>query len=155
MTIIQSHNTEFKVLLVYRDFDDNLQIESVWAEKAGKNYKIVNIPFFAANIAYGDIVSVEEEDGQLYFDDLIEPSGHSTIQMVIYEKDDVKKIGDELVALGCDWEGSHLDCYISVDVPAGISYHPIKHYLEDGKLNNRWDYKEACLAHVSIIIIKD
>lgn len=43
MTIIQSHD-KVKVLLAYKEFYDNLQIESVWAEKAGKNYKIVNIP---------------------------------------------------------------------------------------------------------------
>lgn len=148
MSNIQGEKGDVKILLVYRDFDDNLQIESVWGEKAGKYYRIINIPFFAVNIAYGDIVSVEEENGQLYFDDLIEPSGHSTIQMIIYEKNDVKKTGDELVALGCDWEGSHLDGYISVDVPPSISYLAIKNYLEDGRIKKRWDYKEACLAHL-------
>lgn len=148
MSNSQSDNEEVKVKLVYKDFDGNIKIESVWAEKVGDYYKIVNVPFFASNIAYGDLVSVEEDDGQLYFDELIEPSGHSTIQMIIYDKSSVKRIGEELVALGCDWEGSHLEGYISVDVPATISYVPIKKYLKDGALNKKWDYKEACLAHV-------
>ncbi|WPV69675.1 MULTISPECIES: DUF4265 domain-containing protein [unclassified Chitinophaga] len=148
MSNSQSDNEEVKVKLVYKDFDGNIKIESVWAEKVGNYYRIVNVPFFASNLAYGDIVSAEEDDGQLYFDELIEPSGHSTIQMIIYNKGDVKRIGEELVALGCDWEGSHLEGYISVDVPATISYVPIKKYLEDGALNKKWDYKEACLAHV-------
>lgn len=142
-----SNRVEVKINLVYKDFDGNIQTESVWAEKTGENYKIVNIPFFASNIAYGDIVGVEEDDGLLYFDELISPSGHSTIQMMIYDKNDVKKVGDELIALGCDWEGSHLDGYISVDVPATVSYSHIKEYLNDGFLKKRWDYKEACLAH--------
>lgn len=147
MSKIQSNNKDVKVRLVYKDFDGELKIESVWAEKTGNYYKIVNVPFFANNIAYGDIVSVEEEDGQLYFNELIKPSGHSTIQMIIFNKDEVEKIGEELIALGCDWEGSHLDGYISIDVPASLSYTPIREYLEYGSLNKKWDYKEACLAH--------
>jgi len=142
-----SNRAEVKINLVYKDFDGNIQTESVWAEKAGENYKIVNIPFFTSNIAYGDIVSVEEDDGLLYFNELISPSGHSTIQMIIYDKDDVKRIGKELVALGCDWEGSHLDGYISIDVPATVSYKSIKEYLDNGFLSKKWDYKEACLGH--------
>ncbi|SFW87386.1 DUF4265 domain-containing protein [Chitinophaga sancti] len=147
MSLNQSNNTDVKIKLVYKDFDGNIKIESVWAEKVGDYYKILNVPFFAGNIAYGDIVSIDEEEGEMYFDELIEPSGHSTIQMIIYDKNGVSRIGEELVALGCDWEGSHLEGYISVDVPATISYIPIKEYLEQGKLKNLWDYKEACLAH--------
>jgi len=138
---------EVKINIVYNDFEGKPQIESVWAEKIDDNYKITNIPFFAYNIAYGDIVSVEEEDGQLYFDELIEPSGHSTIQMIITDKNDVKEIGDQLVDLGCDWEGSHIDRYISIDVPESLSYSPLKKYLESGRSAGKWDYKEACLSH--------
>lgn len=136
-----------KVLLVYRDLNEQIQTESVWAEKIGENYKIENIPFFAPNIAYGDLVKVEDDNGELYFDELIEPSGHSTIQMIIYDHFNLQRIGDELIDLGCDWEGSHLQGYISVDVPESISYKPIKEYLENGFLQKKWDYKEACLSH--------
>jgi hypothetical protein len=97
----QSNIKEVKLKLVYKDFDGNIQIESVWAEKIGDYFKIVNIPFFAYNIAYGDIVNADEDDDGVYFNELIEPSGHSTIQMIIYDKNDVLKIGDELVELGC------------------------------------------------------
>jgi len=44
------------------------------AEKYGNNYSILNIPFFASNIACGDTVKVENDDGALYFDGLIEES---------------------------------------------------------------------------------
>lgn len=137
-----------KVIFVYKDFDDDAQVESVWAERTKDgHYKIMNVPFFVPNIAYGDIVSVENDEGDLYFDELITPSGHSTVQMIIYYPEDVSKIGEELVNLGCDWEGSHLKEYISVDIPPMVSYAPVKEYLQKGFLQKRWDYKEACLTH--------
>ena len=147
MSMKEKVTGDAKVILVYKDFDGNIQIESVWAEKMDEYYRIVNIPFFAKNIAYGDIIKVEEEDGELYFEELIMPSGHSTIQMIIYNVDSVEEIGDQLVLLGCDWEGSHLPGYISVDVPNSIPYASIKEYLDSGLLSERWDYNEACLAH--------
>lgn len=143
----QSTNEHVKIHLVYKDSEENFCIESLWAEKAGDYYKIVNTPFFAGNIAYGDIISVEEDDDELFFDALIAPSGHSTIQMIIHDTNEVKEIGEDLIVLGCDWEGSHLAGYISVDVPESVTYSPLKKYLEDGLLAKRWDFREACLAH--------
>ena len=143
---MENQNSKAKVLLVYRDIDDNIQIESVWAEKAGEYYKIINIPFFANNIAYGDIVDVEEDDGSLYFDELIQPSGHSTVQMIIFNPDELEMIGKDLIQLGCDWEGSHLKGYISVDIPETVKYNPVKKYLENGEATKRFSYKEACLS---------
>ena len=55
-------------------------------------------------------------------------------------------IGEKLVDLGCDWEGSHLKGYISIDVPKEINYLKIKAYLEKGFLEKKWDYKESCLS---------
>jgi len=37
-----------------------------------------------------------------------------------------------LIDLGCDWEGSHIDRYISIDVPETLSYSGVKKYLESG-----------------------
>jgi hypothetical protein len=134
------------VHLVYIDLEENIQTESVWAEKVGDNYKILNVPFFAPNIAYGDIVKVETDDGVLYFDELLEESGHSTIQMIIFDKANQSEIEKNLIKLGCDWESSHIKNYISVDIPPTISYTAVKKYLNNGRLENRFDYKEACLS---------
>ncbi len=137
---------EKKILLVYKDFDDVFQIESVWAEKMDEYYRIVNIPFFAKNVAYGDIVAVENDGGSLYFDSLIKPSGHSTIQMIINDPNELKGIGNTLVSMGCDWEESHIKGYISIDIPKNVDYTQIRKYLEEGLSQNKWDYREACLS---------
>ncbi len=139
--------SDSKILLTYKDDDNNYQIESVWATKEGLYYRINNIPFFASNIALNDIVDVEEEGGALYFDKLIEASGHTTIQMVIFKKENLPVIGEKLELLGCTWEGSHLDNLISIDVPKNISYDIVKSYLDEGEIKELWSYKEACLGH--------
>ena len=68
-----------KVMFDYYDLEGNLAVESVWAAKEGNGYRIKNSPLFAPNIAYDDIISVEDDNGELFFDDIIEESGNSTV----------------------------------------------------------------------------
>lgn len=139
--------SDSKILLTYKDDEGNYQVESVWATKQGGFYRINNIPFLAANVALDDLVSVEKDDNALYFDELIEASGHSTIQMIIFDGDELLQIGKELESLGCTWEGSHIKTLIAIDVPKEIDYVDVKNYLDKGEKEERWSYKEACLAH--------
>lgn len=143
-----NNENNYKILIVYKGPDGSIDTESVWAEKRGDNYKILNVPFFAPNIAYGDIVQVENDNGTLYFDELIEESGHSTIQIIIFDKENQSQIENEIVGLGCDWEGSHIKNYISVDVPPTISYNVLKAYLSKAQSLKKLDYKEACLSQI-------
>jgi Domain of unknown function (DUF4265) len=136
-----------KILLTYKDEEGSYQIESVWATQEGEYYRINNIPFLAANIALNDLVSVEKDGDALYFDSLIDESGHSTIQMIIFDKSDVLNIGKELESFGCTWEGTHIETLIAIDIPKGIDYSIVKKYLDKGENENKWSYKESCLAH--------
>lgn len=77
-----------KINFVYYDLDEELATESVWAEKENNYYRIKNIPFFAPNISYDDLISVEEDEEELFFEDIIETSGNSTLQIIIYNKND-------------------------------------------------------------------
>ena len=136
-----------KIILTYKDEDGNYQIESVWASKRGKHYKIKNVPFFAPNLAYDDLISVEEDMGELFFDSLIEPSGNSTIQIVFFDLQYFKEITDDLIKLNCSWEGSHIKECISVDIPKKVNYIEVKEYLKKMREEKKIDFKEACLAH--------
>jgi Domain of unknown function (DUF4265) len=139
--------SDTKVILTYKVDENNFETESVWATKVGKYYKIDNIPFFSENISLGDIVSVEEDEGELHLDELIEPSGHSTLQIVIFDEAITEELQQQLESYGCSWEGSHVATLISVDIPRETSYIPIKKYLDEGEERALWSYKEACLAH--------
>jgi hypothetical protein len=139
--------SDSKILLTYKDDEGAYKIESVWATKEGEYYRINNIPFFAANIALNDLVSVEEDNGALYFNALIEPSGHSAVQMIIFNENEIVQIGKELEQFGCTWEGSHIKTLISIDIPNEVSYNIVKQFLDKGEKDGRWSYKEACLSH--------
>ena len=134
-----------KILLEYEDGDD-MTLESVWATPVGEHYRIENIPFYATSVAYGDVVSVEDREGELFFDDLIEASGHSVIQIIFFDKKDVEQVTQDLVNLGCDWEGSHISTYIAVDVPSTVSYQTVRAYLDQRASEKVLGFKEACLG---------
>jgi transcriptional regulator of heat shock response len=138
---------DYQIKLTYHDLEDKIAVENVWAAKEGEYYRIKNVPFFAPNLAYNDLISVENDDGELFFDSLVQASGHNTIQIVIYNENELEEITKELVTLKCDWEGSHLKGYISVDVPKEIDYKKVKQYLENKFSEKKLDYKEACIAH--------
>lgn len=138
---------DYKIKLVYYDLENNLSVENVWAAKEGDNYRVKNIPFFAPNLAYNDLISVEDDNGELFFDSLIEASGHSTIQIIFFDLQYFDKITNELVKLNCSWEGSHLKEYISVDVPKETDYSIVKRYLKEQREGKRIDFQEASLSH--------
>lgn len=140
-------SNKVKVNFVYYDLDEELATESVWAEKENNYYRIKNIPFFAPNISYDDLISVEEDEEELFFEDIIETSGNSTLQIIIYNKNDIADITKMLEHFGCGWEGSHLEGYISVNVPKEVDYTNVSEYLDKMLSMEKLDYKEACLAH--------
>jgi hypothetical protein len=65
---------------------------------------------------------------------------------MIFEEKNVDWVTQDLVNLGCTWEGSHLPTYIAVDVPMGVDYQPIQGYLKEKVNSEILDYKEACLG---------
>ncbi|MFH6995148.1 DUF4265 domain-containing protein [Flavobacterium sp. FlaQc-48] len=136
-----------KITLVYYDLDGNIAMESVWASNEGTGYRIKNIPFFAPNLAYDDLISVEDDNGELFFDDILEESGNSTIQLIIYNEKDIEDITKKIESFECGWEGSHLKGHISVNVPREICYKAVKIFLNNEFVDKKLDYKEACLSH--------
>ena len=140
-------DNNIKVNFYYYDLEGQLVIESVWANKEKNYYRIKNIPFFAPSIAYDDLISVEKDGNELFFDNIIKPSGNSTIQIVFFNKECIETVTNKLESFLCGWEGSHSDIYISVNIPKKVNYSFIKDYLDGMLSKNNLDYKEACLAH--------
>ena len=139
----------YKVLFVYSDDHEpsEFKIENLWAEKIGNNlFKVDSIPFFAKNIAVGDIVKVEydEEEKLLYFDELVEPSGNSVVRIIPFDKSISGEIGKKLLDLGCDWESLENGNLIAVHIPKEVPYGQIRTYLDEG--SEKFDYQEACLG---------
>lgn len=123
-------------------------IESAWAIPLSDNsYKIDNILFYAPEYSLGDIVSVENREGELFVTGLISESGHSTIRIIFNNIKDVEPTRQALKNLDCDSEISEVPILISVDIPPIVSYSKIKEYLIKGEEQKLWSYEESCIAH--------
>jgi len=120
--------------------------ESMWARRLPDDtYEIDNIPFYSYDVAVGDIVKVQEVDGELFFRERVKDSGNSVIRMRIYDPDELDSVRAELRALGCDSEGDGI--VLAVNVPADVLYAPIFRFLTQGDDAKRWGFEEAVLCH--------
>jgi hypothetical protein len=121
--------------------------ETLWALEVGEGlFKVDNIPFFVLGIAVGDVVSAVPEEGVFRFKEVVQPSDHSTIRVVVHNPDDVPAVRDLFMRMGCSTERSHLSSLIALDVPPAVSMEALKKVLNSGQEQGRWGYEEACLA---------
>ncbi|MCT4192352.1 DUF4265 domain-containing protein [Elizabethkingia anophelis] len=136
-----------KVILTYYDIDGNTAVETLWAEfKEDIKYQIKNIPFFASSLAFDDIITVEEENGDLHFHEIINASEHSTLQIVLFNEKEISRVIKDIELLNCSWEGMYSQKLLAVDVPPNVNYSIVKEYLTMQLNNNIIDFKESCLS---------
>ncbi|MDV3859500.1 hypothetical protein CMT88_15525 [Elizabethkingia anophelis] len=136
-----------KVILTYYDIDGNIAVETLWAEfKEDIKYQIKNIPFFASSLAFDDIITVEEENGDLHFHEIINASEHSTLQIVFFNEKEISRVIKDIELLNCSWEGMYSQKLLAVDVPPNVNYSIVKEYLTMQLNNNIIDFKESCLS---------
>ena len=135
------------VALVYlEETEPAYQIEMVDTVLVEGGYQITTIPFFAKHLALNDIISVENDEGVHYFEDLLVKSGHSVIRVIFASEqllDDAMVALEQLGAIAFRYADSIL---VAFDVPATVDYVPIQRYLTEGQAENKWEYEEACLG---------
>lgn len=137
-----------QIALVYlQEIDNQHEVEMVSALKEARGYRICSIPFFAKNLAIGDLVATDDEDGVHYFDDLLEKSGRSTIRIIFFKENVIDRTLNDCKALGAipnKLQKSKI--LVALDVPSDVNYEPLRSYLENGQNNGFWEYEEACLG---------
>ena len=131
----------------YKDDEGVVRGETVLATKEGDYYRIKSIPLYASKIALYDLIDVRKRDGVLYFHKIIESSGRSVIQLLVFKERQIKAIGNKLEHFGCIWRRGDDKHVIAFDVPKHVSYQPIKDWLDQGEQEQRWGYREACLSN--------
>jgi hypothetical protein len=136
-----------KLILPYKDDEGIIRGEAVLATKEGNYYRIKSIPVHASKIALYDLIDIRKREGILYFHKIIESSGRSVIQMIVFKDRQIKVIGKDLEQFGCLWRRSDDKHLIAFDVPKHVPYRPIKDWLDQGEREQRWGYREACLTH--------
>lgn len=122
--------------------------EGIWAVPLSTgNFRIDNIPFYAAGISSGDEVAADLVDGELQFRTLVRKSDNSTFRLLLKNPSDQAHIRDELAGLGCESEFNQLIGLIAVEIPGGTSIHPFLDYILDAKDKGILDFEESALRH--------
>jgi hypothetical protein len=135
-----------------RDNDDYppQDIESMWAVPVGSDtYRLDNVPFFVRGVSSADIVRAKQEDGVLFFASLVEAGGHSTVRVLFWDRNETQAVRDELRAMGCSSEGTHIPGLVAVDIPPSVRYADVRDFLMAGEQNQRWEFEEGCVAQPS------
>ena len=140
---------KIELILTYKHDPSDKEIftEIVDAEKVGEYYKLVHVPAFAPNIAYGDIVKVEFDEGEFHFDELIEESGFSVAHIVMWKLDTKDRIISILEDFGCGVNTNVADDYLVISIPPLLSYKPIRSFLVTEKHYENIDFND-CLSKV-------
>ncbi len=137
------------LVLTYRYDPEDADIftEKLAAEKVGEYYKLVHVPAFAPNIAYGDIVKVEFADSEFHFDELIEESGFSVAHIVIWKMESKDKIISALSEFGCGVNTHVADNYLVISIPPQLLYQQIRSFLFNEESIGNIDFKD-CLSKI-------
>jgi hypothetical protein len=140
-------NERLKLRFPFETAEGGEETETLWVIKREDGYEIDNIPFYAKEVALGDVVSAKPDaNGVLWYSELVRPSGHSTLQLWFSRQEDVESVREALRQRGCASELSDLPRLVAVDVPPHVPYASIKALLDQGEQAGQFEYQEACLG---------
>ncbi|KGJ93282.1 DUF4265 domain-containing protein [Colwellia psychrerythraea] len=106
-----------------------VRVESLWCELVDGYYKIKNVPMFMLNLAYGDLVDIEEVgDNEFQITEVIETSGNSTVWIQI--NTERNKIIDKLKSLKCQVESGAFEELCAINISEKVEWEPIGKYLD-------------------------
>ena len=131
-----SDNSEKILVRYYSNVLDKMVAETLWAEIIDYEkglYRINNIPFYGPECSSGDMVFAEYDNDEemITFRNVIEPSGNSTIQVVVLDENlNVDQLRNECRALGCETEANGTK-YFVMEIPFNQNYNPIFSILSE------------------------
>ena len=109
---------------------DEIVVETLWAEVIDEEkgwYKVDNIPFYGAEFSCGDIVLAEYDEAEmcLVYRKVVEYSGNSTVQVVVFEDGfDIESLREEFNELGFSSEKA-MSNYFVLEIPFEKNYNII------------------------------
>ncbi len=124
------------------------KFEQLWAHRVADNeFELCCIPFFAYDLALGDVVSTAPRDGKTYVvDRVVRPSGRYTFRVwfgdSFHPRDEVEA---ELVAMGamCEWSSRNL---LAVAATDAAHAQRVADYLAAGEDAKRFVYETGRLT---------
>jgi hypothetical protein len=118
--------------------------ESVWAKPLGEElYRLENIPFYAGEATLGDVVKARTEEGELWFDEMVEESDNSLIWVIVMDGDPEELI-TAITDLGCDVERCNSE-YFAINIPPTVKLSKVTRFLAKNEKLGLLGYSEPIL----------
>lgn len=143
------NNHEITLNIPYFDLENNLANETLrcQSEKQTNVFTLIEPPLYAPNLAVGDKILASQEKTEWTWDELLETSGNSTIQIIELMEGSIENLLDILE------EKQFLDTvryanpeYISLNIPKQFPYSEIQNILLDWEQQGKISFREACLG---------
>ena len=117
------------------------------AEKFGDYY--ISTPFaFAQNLAYGDILKVEYDDGEYHFDELVEEASHSVVHIFVFKPESKVGVIITLSEFYCSVNTYIADNYLFISIPPTVLCQPLQTYLFNEEFYSNTSFRESCLSRL-------
>ena len=149
---METEEKSVKILTKYfSDVLDEIVVETLWAEVVDEEkgwYKVDNIPFYGAEFSCGDIVLAEYDEAEmcLVYRKVVEYSGNSTVQVVVFEDGfDIESLREEFNELGFSSEKA-ASGYFVLEIPFEKNYNIIYTKLLELQNKGLLDFAEPVLS---------
>ncbi|MFJ4344794.1 DUF4265 domain-containing protein [Pseudomonas sp. NPDC089401] len=107
-----------------------VSFESVWGVQVGPNqYKVDNVPVYVYGVSKGDVVKIEQVDGESVVTDLLYRSGHYTLRVFVEDQDLKAQVVKDITARGGRCSVSSAFSLFSVDLPPEVDFQAVDSYL--------------------------
>lgn len=128
-----------------------VSIERLWGEKTRVKFevRVVNTPFFARGIAYGDLVRVraDHDRRELVFERVTAESGHSTVRVVLMNAETRADVEGRLEEAGCSWESARqFGSLLAVDIPLVADYRALRAWLSERADAGAIEFQEGAVS---------
>ncbi|MFE6172381.1 DUF4265 domain-containing protein [Streptomyces sp. NPDC056464] len=128
-------------------------VERLWGEKTDVRFEIrvVNTPFFARGISYGDLIRVrpDHERRELVFESFTSESGHSTIRVVFLRSGVRDPVEHRIRDAGCGWNTVRgVKNLLAVDIPPTVGYDELRRGLVERVDSGDLEFQESALSAI-------
>ena len=145
-------DSQVKILFsFYSDLLEQDAMETIWATVVDVTlgyYRISSLPFYVSLIATDDLILAEydDEEEMLTYKQTIQPSGNSTIWVVMTDDEvDIDEVREFFHDLDC-FSDPITEKFFSMEVKASVNYLRIKDELNRLRSEKIIDYAEPCLS---------
>lgn len=122
------------------------ELEAMTVLPHGDLFELEDTPFYVQDLAHGDLVEGRYEADELRFVRRIQPSGSSTIRVIVFEEARRREVCALIEATGCLIEVADIRTLLAVDVPPDVDWQGLVQVLEQLAEAGVLDWEASAVA---------